>query len=375
MESLPARPRWLDDEAEIAALLHAVVDRFEQQPGEKRSRCIHLPAERYLKSLKRLDESADHQWRLIESLQQLAIIEIRCAKHSSLDAPWSGAKLAFPPSSEPVLRAWLERPAVASSLERWRDVVLHHAAYFPGDMSILLRRRLTISGHSDEEVVTALTKLARFTEPLTLRQMSSALFRGDSKLLDEREELLRTLFPALSIRTRAIVVAVHLPERIEGILFIENQESYITASEGALPGVGNLALVYAAGFRGSAQRIRESDGALLHYCGPGIDHWQLSFEKWWFNRAQLELPLHFFGDLDFSGMQILIALRRRFGDVTCWKPGYGKLLNRLRAEGGHRPDEADKQRQTDPGVTGCNYADEVLLPAMRDRGFLDQEAL
>ena len=375
METHPDRPRWLDDDTEIITLLHAVVDRFDSHSGEARSKNIPLVAERFLASLKRLDESADQQWQLIESLQRLGVLHIKPGKRSLLDAPWSGAKLAFPPSAETTLRHWLNRPALPSELERWRKLVSRYAGAFPGDSDALFRRRLVIPGHTDEETLVALARVSTIREPITLRQLSAALFRGDSKLLDDREELIRSLFPHLPIRQRAIVVAIHLPEVIEGILFVENQESYISASEGALPGTGQLALVYTAGFRSSAERIREPDGALLHFSGTGIERWRETLDGWWFTRKECPLPRFFFGDLDYSGMQILAALRRRFGEVTAWQPGYAYLLERVIADGGHAPDAADKRLQIDPETTGCTYADEVLLPAMRSYGFMDQEAL
>ncbi len=41
---------------------------------------------------------------------------------------------------------------------------------------------------------------------------------------------------------------------------------------------------------------------------------------------------------------------------------------------GHYPNMADKTEQKDPGLTGCTYADEKLLPAIRASGrFVDQE--
>jgi len=375
MQTQPARPRWLDEEAEIVALLHSVIDRFEQQPGEERSQRIHIPAERALPALKRLDESADQSWLFISELQRLGVLDIKPGRRSLLDAQWSGAKLAFPPDTEAILRHWLNRPARPSELKVWRELVNQNVAAFPGDISVLMRRRLSIPGHTDTETLVALTQIGRFREPITLRQLSATLFRGNSKLLDERKELVQALYPDLQIRQRAIVVAIHLPSHIEGILFIENQDSYISACEAALPGVDHLALVYAAGFRGCAERVREPGGALLHYRGEGYERWREHFELWWLNQQDWPMPLYFFGDLDFSGMEILGTLRRRFGNVVAWQPGYGQLLARLLSEGGHMPDAADKQLQSDPVAVGCSYADEVLLPAMRHHGFLDQETL
>lgn len=41
----------------------------------------------------------------------------------------------------------------------------------------------------------------------------------------------------------------------------------------------------------------------------------------------------------------------------------------------HVPESANKERQADSETTGCAYADEVLLTALRGAGrFVDQEA-
>ncbi|AEI82178.1 hypothetical protein CNE_BB1p07610 (plasmid) [Cupriavidus necator N-1] len=75
-------------------------------------------------------------------------------------------------------------------------------------------------------------------------------------------------------------------------------------------------------------------------------------------------------------MDILKELRVVFPGAQAWKAGYEALLARLLAEESHAPDEARKSGQTDPGLTGCPYADEVLLPALRTLGrFVDQESL
>ena len=93
---------------------------------------------------------------------------------------------------------------------------------------------------------------------------------------------------------------------------------------------------------------------------------------WLFGRS--ELPVYFFGDLDFSGMQILTSLREVFAQAHAWKPGYGELISVLSSGGGHSPEMASKERQIDPGSTGCDFADGLLLPSMRQHGrFVDQE--
>jgi hypothetical protein len=95
-------------------------------------------------------------------------------------------------------------------------------------------------------------------------------------------------------------------------------------------------------------------------------------DAWLFGRSAL--PVRFFGDLDFSGMQILASLREVFASAEAWRPGYGELIRVLAAGGGHLPEMAAKERQSDPGRTGCPYADGELLSLMRHHGrFVDQE--
>jgi hypothetical protein len=60
-----------------------------------------------------------------------------------------------------------------------------------------MRRRLVIPGHTDRETLAALARISTFREPITLRQLSATLFRGNSKLLDDRAELVPALFPQL----------------------------------------------------------------------------------------------------------------------------------------------------------------------------------
>lgn len=372
MSTLPF-PRWLADEVEIQSLLNAVLDRFDQQSGATRQQRLPFSAEKYLPSLKRLDDGADQLWHLIQELERLQLLTIKEGKRGPYDADWKGAKLGFMPDSEETLRDWLGRPREEPALVNWRNAVNNHADKFPNGIEPLLKRRITVPNCDDERVVTAFAKLGETTTPHTLRQLSALLFAGDSKRLDGREELVLSLYPDLPLKQRALVIAVKLPEVCSGVLFIENQDTYAQALSGALPNTEDLALVYAAGFRGGAERIRDREAALLHYHDQICNRHR--FESWWFDSAASPPgPIYFFGDLDYSGMAILAALRQRFGDVRAWHPGYELLLKRIHNGNGHTAEATDKEQQTDPIVTGCPYADQTLLPAMRRHGFIDQEA-
>jgi hypothetical protein len=370
---MPPAPPWLADEAELRALLGRVLDRFDQQPGDERRQRLHFSAEKELSALGRVDAAADQLWHLVRQLESRGLCAIKAGRRGPYDPEWRHTRLAFAPQAEDTLRAWLGRPREEPALRAWRAAVQQQAAAFPGGIDVLLKRRVIVPGCSDAEVITALARIAAMQEPLTLRQLSARLFHGDSKRLDEREELVRTLFPQFPLQPRALIVSVFLPASCQGVLFIENQDSYAAALAGAWADAAGLALVFAAGFRGGAERVRERGTTLLHYAAGSAEH--AAFETWWFDDSVSPGPLYFFGDLDFSGMAILAALRLRFGAVTAWQPGYVPLMARLQAGLGHAPGAADKQLQIDPGHTGCHYADTVLLPAARQFGFIDQEAL
>lgn len=371
--SIGPRPVWLEEEAEIASLLHAALDRFDRQPGTQRLRPVVLPAERHLPSLARADSQADQSWALVRALEELGLLSVRLRPRNPLDPHWQGATLAFPQQCEPLLREWLGRPPAQRVTQQWREAVQRHAAAFPHGAQILYRRRIDIPGRSADEIVRSLARIGTLGGPLTLRQLSATVFWGDSKVLDERAELLQGLFPGLQIRARALVVAVHLPRSWRGTLFVENQDTY-TASAGGVPAeTTELAIVYAAGFRGAAERIRSRTGALLHFAGPGAPQRAAAFEDWWFEAGAPAGPCWFWGDLDFAGMQILKALRQRFEGLTAWRPGYEPMVQTLREQGGYRPFAPGEPGQSDPGTTGCPFADADLLPAIRQYGQLDQE--
>ena len=366
-------PRWLADEPQVQALLQAVLNRFDQQAGDARQQRLHFPAEKYLPTLKQLDEDADQLWQFIHQLEDLALLKIRPGKRSPYDPEWKAAKLAFVPESEQTLRDWLDRPRKPSALDHWRETVERYADSFPNGVEALLKRRISIPDLSDEQVVSSFASLATINQPYTLRQLSCLIFNGQSKLLDHRADLVTTLFPDLPLQPRALVISVHLPQTCRGVLFIENQDTYAQAISGKLPDIDKLALIYAAGFRGGAERIRDPQAALLHYSGSIGE--KTVFETWWNNPEQPSPgPLYFFGDLDFSGMGILAALRLRFGEVSAWQPGYSYLVEKLSNGYGHSVHPSEKQHQPDPGSTGCKYADSVLLPSIRNYGFMDQES-
>lgn len=211
---------------------------------------------------------------------------------------------------------------------------------------------------------------------LPLREASAQVFQGRSKVLDSREELLRLLGAAPGQFPEApIQLLVDFQSAFDAVLFIENLVTFERLADLRQPAWQRCLLVYAAGFKGSAQRLRSRQGCRLYVraSSSGGDGNLRAVEDWLFGAA--ELPVYFFGDLDYAGMQILGSLRTVFANAQAWIPGYSVLADALERGDGHVPGLAAKDLQTDPGHTGCAYADRRLLPLMRHHGrFMDQEA-
>jgi len=370
------KPRWLNDDPEVLAWLHAVLDRLERQPAEERKEPLRFTVdEKLFPGLFHFGPEADGRWQLIAGLTESLPLKITFRRNrDDFEPEYVGARLALEPSCELKIREWLLRPRITPEAQAWREAVDAAPAAWPAAARARLReRRLHVEGRSPEEVVAGFVQLGSLAgRGLTLRQLSASAFFGDSKFLERHgASLVEALYPKLQPAQRPLVVDVFLPARVEAVLFIENQDTYLRAASRELPGTRGCALVYAAGFKAGAARIREPGGAALHYAGA-VDC-KPNFEDWWFGRCDRPLPVHFWGDLDFEGMGILRQLHRLFG-ARAWQPGYEPLLRMLREGRGHLLEAADKQQQKDPEQTGCPYADQTLLPALRRlQSCVDQE--
>ena len=220
-----------------------------------------------------------------------------------------------------------------------------------------------------------LQKICAAGHALPLREASAIAFQGRSKLLDHREELLRLLGAAPGqFQEAPIQLLVASVPDFDHALFIENLVTFERMADQRQPAWERSLMVYAAGFRGSARRLRSREGCRLYLRESGASMTTLQPVSDWLFSAS-ELPVYFFGDLDYAGMQILCSLRSVFPAATAWLPGYTQLAELLDAGGGHAPEQAAKELQADPGITGCALADARLLPLMRQHGrFVDQEA-
>ncbi len=376
--------------AVLKALLNALVDRIEAKPFAQRRRDISFPLN--AGTWPAFFAIALHGermfvWRALEALQMqpgLSLVFDQRRGQRDLDIWERSPKLVIAAHAEAFLRdeTGRQRSALVAWMAQWREAVparFSNAAL----CERLLSRPILILPRSPEQVLERLASIpALAAENLMLHEVASRQFWGLSKVLNGHQEAIALLldtevcpFPDKPVQ---LLVAARTADAAAPILFVENAATFEAMAAGRLSAADGFVLIYASGYKASARRLRQPGGSSVYFA-PGV------FERnaalglsilAWLHGTDVTRPVYFWGDLDFSGMDILKELRVVFPGAQAWKAGYEALLARLLAAESHAPDEARKSGQTDPGLTGCPYADEVLLPALRTLGrFVDQESL
>jgi hypothetical protein len=276
---------------------------------------------------------------------------------------------------EDLVRTKLGRPRKAASYSaQWRALLERSDPSFTEPaLAKLASAVIEVSGRPVEEVFSRFLSIRSMaSEPLLLREVSSRVFWGLSKLLDGRAENVAMLLGVdeCPFPEQPIVLNVHVADPPSSLLFVENHVSFERLKQ--RNDLHGNALIFCSGFRGAARRLREPGGASLYYTRNSPDASIAAFETALFSAR--DVPTFFWGDLDYSGMAILASLRLSFPQAQAWQPGYEPMLVRLVNNDGHSPAESGKERQRPIDRTGCTYADETLIPALRAHGcFVDQE--
>lgn len=377
---MTSAPLWLQS-APVVALLNGLVDRLDsaEQRGSGKAQSVAL-GERTWPALYKapLESTKEDLWEHVVSLAKCGWLQVKPDTALRSRSGYASSPRVTV-ADEGAVRLAVGRPErQRSSIERWREAVNTGL-----DAAEVVKRAvgdycIDMPDHSMAEVVQQLNRLPALADkPMLLREVSSQLFWGMSKVLDKRQGLVAALLGVddCPFLESPIQLQVYLPSAgYQAVLFIENLMSFeqaVRSTSGAFEG---LALVYASGFKGSAQRLRSPSGCSLFYSNKGALGGDLrdTFEAWLFGKGAT--PAFFWGDLDWAGMRILAAMRSSFAGLTAWEPGYAPMLAALNEGRGHSPEAAAKQGQTALAVTGCQFADEQLAPALRATGrFVDQE--
>lgn len=378
-------PPWLSHPV-IQHILHKLLDMTNKVPIEQRTRApsfrVNADTLPELFDTKPVEET-EYAWELITEMERQGWITLRRGKSRLGYADYeNNPLLRLEKIAEPHIRALLGRNTKSiSQSQQWRNLVTANANCFPGKTDLLAEQPIQVPGKTADEILNRLKTLIDFQDKaLYLREVSAHLFWGLSKLLDNRSDMIAQLLGQAScpFLEKPVTLHVHIAvDKITGVLFIENETTFEAACRERFSHTHQLALVYASGFKASAKRIRQSMGSSLYYSSISLAHPLLiaQFENWLY-QFNPPLPVWFWGDLDFAGMQILKSLREIFPNIQAYASGYAPMLEMLTKGMSHAADMANKQGQIDPKFTGCEYADTQLLPAIRKyHAFVDQEAV
>ncbi len=369
------------DEPLIHRIFDVVLDRLDTQPAAQRSNAIRINLDAQMAPEIHSAESLaarDFAWAVIESVvtAQWARIDYRAhRRHGAREERQPYLDIAWSDEIEDRVRLKFGRPRKSLSYAaQWRVLLLDHLpSYSDAALAKLAATPIMMSDRPIGEVFSRFLSIRDLAhEPFLLREVSSRVFWGLSKILDGRADAVAALLGVdeCPFPEQPIVLNVHLVSPPASFLFIENHVSFERQKQrNDLP---DTALIYSSGFRGAAIRLRKTGGCSLYYTRHSSQEAIAAFEQVLF--SPVDFPVFFWGDLDFSGMAILAALRAVFSSAGAWKPGYEPMLIRLMKGDGHLPIEGGKERQRPIDRTGCSYADETLLPALKSSGrFLDQE--
>ncbi|MDP1771270.1 MAG: DUF2220 family protein [Methylobacter sp.] len=373
-------PQWLK-QPEITKLLNLLVDKLDKMQTTGRAMQPLKLDRRNFPALFDAEFEADKEyyWSQLEQMQAWRWFSIKTDRPQQGKAGYElNPRLQI--TDEAAIRKTTARlEPVKSAQQQWREAVFDRLKADDAVKDCVAKQKLEIPGKTAEEIVERLNLLSALVdEPLLLREVSARLFWGQSKVLDKRQTLVTAIMNAdeCPFPEAPIQLQVFLPENnFDGALFIENLVSFDLATRDKTGRFSGLALVFSSGFRGTAKRLRSSTGASVYFAGHGSLAGAATqrFLNWLVTGSET-LPVWFWGDLDYSGMQILKSLRNSFDELEAWLPGYQPMLDEILAGHGHAPDAARKINQKTLEKTGSAYADQHLLPALAKTGkFLDQE--
>lgn len=377
MNSIRQRPNWVDEEP----LIQDVLNRFLDQIDRNVKTQFRVNTKTAPELFDHMDDEPEYLWHLLKTLDnEYHVLTINKQRGRTGHDAYENAQLSFNHDKEQLIRQWLNRPAFDPYTLTWNNTFDKICHLFE-DGGEALRTPLRAEGRSAAEVLQGFAKLAdEITRTQTVRNLSAKCFWGDSKFLDNKFELICQLFPQAShnILPRPILMNIALADDIEEVIFVENQDSFLMLKHIAEKDHRFLktAFVYSSGFKGTSANIRKRGQVLFSILGKHNGDALKLFEKWWFDDVGAKLGAYFWGDMDYAGMGILKALRKSFTDVQAWQPGFELMLHFHKLGHGHTIRDSKKMQQLDPGTTGCRYADDVILPAIRaSQRFLDQEII
>lgn len=377
-------PIWLADNPFIQRLLTIFIDQCDKPNTVRFQKSINNKSAPEL--FDHNDPNTPDLWPLIESklYKEFKVIQrIQYGRVPLMSEKYEKAIIYFNQDKESLVRTWLNRPKEGSYSLQWYQALKRYPLF----KNTTLNQAIKAGNTSAEDILEGfsrvkneLNSLLNSNEKISLRGLSARCFWGDSKFLDTRRELLEDVFSqaSLVIKPRALMLSAYIPKKLQQLIFVENFDCFLSTVAAIQDSLykDQIAVVYSAGYRGSAHLIRtpkQCQFVSINSVEPDVFN---TFNEWWFKASNLEVKTWFWGDLDYEGMRILTALRHNFPNTQAWQLAYDLMLEFHRQGLGHTPTQANKQAQKIPDLSGCNYADQALIPLLiKTERFIDQEVV
>jgi len=360
----------------IAKVCHTLLDKLDKQPISERSHnlSVQINAKQFpeLFSPSTVDEDVRLEVK-IQDLLLLGLFDIKQTKKKAhLPLSERDAKLIFNSEFEDKLRVFYNRDRIQNT---WLEA-LHKVDVLDKKLLTFLQNNpLKVKHKSDDEVVAKLLEWIPNIKSNSARKESARCFWGLSKIFDNQEAY--KAYFELEDMPISLLVYMQTPI-VEEVLFIENKDTFYEVCDSGHAAFKNSVIIYASGYMASAKRIRQHRGSKM-YLELNSKHTEESIAKfiaWFYKESSTDIPVYFWGDLDYEGMNILKALKVNFDNVDAWVKGYDMMLEEVKKSLGHTPEMAGKERQVllNANILGCAYADKSVVPILdKEALFIDQE--
>ncbi|MCK9338328.1 MAG: DUF2220 domain-containing protein [Arcobacteraceae bacterium] len=360
---------------DIYNLLNDVLDKLDLKPAYERTNSIQYPINAkvfpslYSPQTYREDEEIENAIQVLIDKEIFTIKQSK--KETFIDIRTkSKAKMIFNYDFEQWLRSFYKREMRTNS---WKDTIEQLSCNADIE-ELMLNNKITIPEKKEHDVAIQLLKLLTSdNENKSVRHISAKYFWGMSKVLDNKEQIVS------HCKLRIMPILLHIKaidNNPNTILFIENQDTYIEAINSQNTIFENYILIFSSGFKASAKRVRTESGSKVFFednCCLDKEG-RKKFKQWLYGDNEPEFNVYFWGDLDFSGVNILSSLKKVFPNLQAWEYGYNRLLKAIDNDDAHSPNSANKEGQTEPTLTGCEFTDTKLIPALKYKQlFVDQE--
>lgn len=358
---------------DIKKIFDSILDKLDKIPSSDRDRKIKIKvSEKFLPSLY-YPKDFDDDKKLVSILKIFLEKKIFFLEEKKRDTymPFSqkeNASLVFNYEFEDFIRAFYNRKIIQDD---WFEIV-EACDVNEKIKDIILRNKIEIIGKNNQEICDRMVKLfTQNNKKKSIRHVSAKYFWGLSKMLDNKAEIIEFL----SLKPSPIILHVKsFCDDFKNILFIENLDTFSTIIESKNHVFNNFLIIYSSGFKASAKRMRTVNGSKIffEYNCTLKDKGRDSLARWLYGNEK-KYNVYFWGDMDYSGINIYNSMKEIFSEIKLWKLGYSELLKAIDNDNFHNPIESHKESQIKPLKTNDFYIDEVLLPKLEKGVFIDQE--